>query len=239
MAMSEENKKFTAWHEAGHALVNVILTHTDPLHKVTIIPRGQSLGSTMSLPKEDVLSYRRKEMLDFIAVTMAGRIAEEIISGDISSGASGDIRQATNLARAMICQWGMSDKMGMVQYGSDQDQVFLGRDMPNRKDYSEFAAQEIDAEVKRIINEAYAVSKNIIDANRDKLEIIAKALLEYETLDGEQVADIVRTGNFTPPPPVSKVDPPSGAVASTPLSDAPKPQPPKLPGFGSPTPAPA
>jgi cell division protease FtsH len=239
MAMSEENKKCTAWHEAGHALVNVVLTHTHPLHKVTIIPRGQTLGSTMSLPKEDVLNHRRKEMLDLIAVMMAGRIAEEIVSGDISSGASGDIQQATSVARSMVCQWGMSDKMGMVQYGNDQDQVFMGREMAPRQDYSEFTAQEIDAEVKRIINEAYAVSKNIIDTHRDQLEVIANALLEYESLDGDQVGEIVRTGHFTPPPPAPKVEPPSGAVAATPLPELPKPLPPKLPGYGSPAPAPA
>jgi cell division protease FtsH len=220
-------------------LVNVVLTHTHPLHKVTIIPRGQSLGSTMYLPKEDVLSHRRKEMLDLIAMTLAGRIAEEIISGDISSGASSDIQQATSIARAMVCQWGMSEKMGMIQYGNDQEQVYMGRDMAQRKDYSEFAAQEIDSEVRRIINEAYAVSKNIIDAHRDKLEIIANALIEYESLDGEQVRDIVRTGLFTPPPPPPKVDPPSGALAATPMPEVPKPLPPKLPGYGSASPAPA
>jgi cell division protease FtsH len=238
MAMSEENKKFTAWHEAGHALVNVLLEHTHPLHKVTIIPRGQTLGSTMSLPEEDVLNHRRKEMMDLLAVMMAGRIAEEIVSGDISSGASGDIQQATGIAHAMVCQWGMSDKLGMVQYGNDQDNVFMGRDMMQRKDYSEFTAQEIDAEVKRIINESYDRSKNLIEQHRDKLEIIANALLEYESLDGTQVAEIVKTGTFTPPPPVPKVDPPSGAVAATPLPEVPKPAPPKLPGFGSPAAAP-
>jgi cell division protease FtsH len=192
----------------------------------------------MSLPKEDVLNHRRKEMLDLIAVMMAGRIAEEIVSGDISSGAAGDIQQATAVARSMVCQWGMSDKMGMVQYGNDDEHFYLGRDLAMRKDYSEFTAQEIDAEVKRIINEAYTVSKNIIDANRDKLEIIANALLEYETLDGEQVGEIVRTGTFTPPTPAPKVEPPSGAVAATPLPEVPRPLPPKLPGYGSPAPAP-
>src|SRR5215475_397205 len=137
LAMTDEEKRFTAWHEAGHALVNVLLQHTHPLHKVTIIPRGQSLGSTMSLPKTDVLNRRRKEMLDMIAVTMAGRIAEEIVSGDISSGAAGDIQQATNMARAMVMQWGMSDRLGMVQYGNDDEFVFLGRDMTRTKAYSE------------------------------------------------------------------------------------------------------
>ena len=168
--------------------------HTHPLHKVTIIPRGQSLGSTMSLPKTDMLNRRRKEMLDMIAVMMAGRIAEEIVSGDISSGAAGDIQQATNMARAMVMQWGMSDRLGMVQYGDDDEYVFLGREMARAKVYSEFTAQEIDGEVKRIIDEAYKIAKDIITDHRDKLELIAKSLLEYETLDGPQVEEIVRTG---------------------------------------------
>src|SRR5205085_12348316 len=140
MAMTDEDKKFTAWHEAGHALVNVILKHTHPLHKVTIIPRGQALGSTMYLPKEDILNRRRKELLDIIAVTMAGRIAEEIISEDISSGAMGDIQQATQMGRAMVTQWGMSDKLGMVQYGDSHEYIFLGREMTRSKDYSESVA---------------------------------------------------------------------------------------------------
>ncbi len=238
LAMTDEEKKFTAWHEAGHALVNVVLQHTHPLHKVTIIPRGQSLGSTMSLPKTDVLSRRRKEMLDTIAVTMAGRIAEEIVSGDISSGAAGDIQQATNMARAMVTQWGMSDRLGMVQYGDDDEYVFLGREMVRAKVYSDSVAQEIDAEVKRIIDEAYHVAKEIITTHRDKLEIIARSLLEYETLDGVQVAEIVRSGTFTPPPPAAKMDPPQGAPAGTTLPEAPaKPAPPTLPGLGSPAPA--
>ncbi len=238
MAMTEENKKFTAWHEAGHALVNVLLEHTDPLHKVTIIPRGQSLGSTMSLPEDDVLNFRRKGMLDYIAMVLGGRIAEEIISGDISSGAASDIQQATKAAHAMVCQWGMSDKLGMVNYGNDGHDMYMGRDMMQRREYSEFTAQEIDTEVKRIINEAYDRAKAIIMQHRDKLEIIANALLEYETLDGSQVSDIVKTGTFTPPPTDIKTEPPSGAMAATPLPEVPKPLPPKLPGFGG-TPAPA
>jgi cell division protease FtsH len=239
LAMTDEEKKFTAWHEAGHALVNVLLQHTHPLHKVTIIPRGQSLGSTMSLPKTDVLNRRRKEMLDMIAVTMAGRIAEEIVSGDISSGAAGDIQQATNMARAMVMQWGMSDRLGMVQYGDDDEYVFLGREMARAKVYSEFTAQEIDGEVKKIIDAAYTTAKELISSNLDKLELIAKSLLEYETLDGQQVEQIVRTGVFTPPPPTPQVEPPHGAPAGTPLPEAPgKPAPPKLPG-GLASPAPA
>jgi len=237
MAMTDENKKLTAWHEAGHALVNVLLDHTHPLHKVTIIPRGPSLGSTMSLPKEDILNYRKKELLDSITMTMAGRIAEEIISGDISTGAGGDIHQATNMARAMVCQYGMSEKIGMVQYVED-DEFFLGRDMMRRKTYSEATAQDIDAEVHGIINSCYERARELIYANRDKLEMIANALLEFETLDGVQVEEIVKFGKFTPPPPPPKVEPPSGAQAATALPEVPpKTVPPKLPGLGNAAPA--
>jgi cell division protease FtsH len=237
MAMTDEEKRFTAWHEAGHALVNVMLNHTHPLHKVTIIPRGQSLGSTMYLPERDVINQGRKQMLDLIAVIMAGRIAEEIISGDISTGASNDIKQATNLARSMVCLWGMSEKLGLVQYGSDEE-FYMGRDMMRRKDYSEATAREIDEEVRRIIEERNVVARDLILGNRDKLEIIAAALLEFETLDGSQVEEIIRTGKFTPPSETTpKVDPPSGAQAATTLPEVPKPAPPKLPGFGAPAPA--
>jgi cell division protease FtsH len=238
LAMTDEDKKCTAWHEAGHALVNVVLQHTHPLHKVTIIPRGQSLGSTMSLPKTDVLNRRRKEMLDMIAVMMAGRIGEEIVSGDISSGAAGDIQQATGMARAMVTQWGMSDRLGMIQYGDDDEYVFLGREVSRAKVYSEFTSQEIDSEVKRIIDNAYKIAKDLLTTNIDKLELIAKSLLEYETLDGQQVDEIVKTGKFTPPAPTPQVDPPRGAPAGTPLPETPtKPAPPKLPGLGTPAPA--
>ena len=237
LAMTDENKKLTAWHEAGHALVNVLLEHTHPLHKVTIIPRGPSLGSTMSLPKEDILNYRKKELLDSITMTMAGRIAEEITSGDISTGAGGDIQQATAMAHAMVCQYGMSEKLGMVQYAED-DEFFLGRDMMRRKTYSEATAQEIDTEVRGIISRCYQRAHEIIYANRDKLEMIANALLEYETLDGVQVADIVKLGHFTPPPPPPKIEPPTGAQAATSLPEVPpKSVPPKLPGLGTAAPA--
>ena len=199
MAMSDEEKQATAWHEAGHALVNVLLKHTHPLHKVTIIPRGRALGVTMSLPKEDMLNMRRKQAIDTIIMTMAGRIAEEYVTEDISSGAAMDIQQATQLAKAMVMHWGMSDKLGNVLYGDGPEYVFLGRDMMSRsKDYSEQTAQDIDAEVKRIIDEANNTAKELISANRDKLEIIANALLEYETLDGVQVTEIMKHGQIHP-----------------------------------------
>jgi cell division protease FtsH len=241
MAMSDEDKRATAWHEAGHALVNVILKHTHPLHKVTIIPRGRALGVTMSLPKEDVLNMRKKQAIDTIIMTMAGRIAEEYVTDDVSSGAASDIQQATGMARAMVMHWGMSEKLGHVLYGDSQEYVFLGRDMMRSKDYSEETARNIDDEVKRIIGEAYKTAKAIIEEHRDKLEMIAKALLEFETLDGAQVEEIVRTGRLTPPPrPPAPVEPPMGAPAGTPLPEAPpKASPPTLPGLGSPAPAPA
>ncbi len=240
MAMSDEEKRATAWHEAGHALVNVLLKHVHPLHKVTIIPRGRALGVTMSLPKEDMLNMRRKQAIDTIIMTMAGRISEEYVTDDISSGAAMDIQQATQLAKSMVMHWGMSEKLGNVLYGDSPEYVFLGRDMMRTKDYSEQTAQEIDAEVKRIIEEAFNTAKELIATNRDRLEIIANALLEHETLDGAQVEEIVRTGVFTPPPaPPTATGPMLGAPAGTPLPETPpKPVPPKLPGLGTPAPAP-
>ncbi len=240
MAMTEEEKRNTAWHEAGHALVNVMLQHTHPLHKVTIIPRGQALGATMYLPKDDVLSRRRKEMLDTLAVTMAGRIAEEIVSEDVSTGAAGDIQQATSMVRAMVTQFGMSDKLGMVQYGNDDEYVFLGRELARPKSYSEATAREIDDEVRHLIDTAYKRAQDLIYSNRDKVELIAKLLLEYETLDGAQVEEIVRTGKLTslPPKPGADVGPMQGAPAGTPVPEPPpKPAPPAMPGLGAPAPA--
>jgi len=241
MAMSDEEKRATAWHEAGHALVSVLLKHTHPLHKVTIIPRGRALGVTMSLPKEDMLNMRKKQAIDTIIMTMAGRIAEEYVTDDISSGAAMDIQQATHLAKAMVMHWGMSDKLGNVLYGESQEYVFLGRDMMRSKDYSEETAKEIDAEVKRIVDGAFKTAKELIETNRDKLEKIANGLLEYETLDGTQVAEIVNSGTFTPPPkPPTDTTPMMGAPAGTVLPEnPPKPAPPKLPGLGAPAPAPA
>jgi cell division protease FtsH len=170
---------------------------------------------------------------------MGGRISEEIVSDDISTGASMDIQQATQLARAMVCQYGMSEKLGMVQYGDDDEFVFLGREMTRSKNFSEHTAQEIDEEIKRIIDDAYKVAKDIIVNHRDKLELIAKSLLEYETLEGAQVEEIINTGKLTPPPPPPAMEPPHGAPAGTPLPEVPpKPSSPKLPGLGNPAPAP-
>ncbi len=209
LAMSEKEKTSTAWHEAGHALVNVMLEHTHPLHKVTIIPRGHALGATMFLPEGDKYSTQRREALDVLAVTAAGRIAEEIFTTDVSNGAAGDIKQMTHLSRRMVCEWGMSEKLGMVEYGEHEDYVFLGRDMHKNRDYSEATAQEIDREVRSLVEQAYGRAKELIMANRDKVEIIAKALLEFETLDGKQIHDILEHGHMrNPPAPPRRTQPP-------------------------------
>jgi cell division protease FtsH len=202
MAMTEEEKKATAVHEAGHALLNVILPHTDPLHKVSIIPRGPSLGVTMYLPEKDRVNHWKKEVLDYLVVVMGGRVAEEIFLGDISSGASADIQQATRCAKAMICEWGMSDKLGMVHYGDESAMTFLGRDLGQSRGYSESTAQEIDREVLDLVNAAYAKASELIQSHREAMEKITAALLEYETLDGKHIKDIIEHGHMlTPPPP--------------------------------------
>ena len=206
--MSEKEKKNTAYHEAGHALLLELLPHTEPLHKVTIIPRGPSLGSTMWLPEEDKYTNRKNELLASLAVSMGGRVAEEIVFGDVTNGARGDIKQATAIARRMVCEWGMSEKLGMVEYGEHEDYVFLGRDISRARDYSEATAEQIDREVRKLFDDAYQTAKETLTAHRDKLEIIAKALLEFETLDGAQIKEIIEHGRLINPPP--GVAPPPG-----------------------------
>ena len=200
LAMSDKEKENTAYHEAGHALLGCLMEHTDPLHKVTIIPRGPSLGSTMYLPTEDKYTHRKNELLDRLVMIMGGRVAEDLIFGDVTNGARGDIGQATGIARKMVCEWGMSEKLGMVDYSEGEEHVFLARDITRNRSFSEVTAQEIDREVKKLCDDAYARAKHLITSNRDKLEIIAKALLEFETLDGDQVQDIVKTGGMSKPP---------------------------------------
>jgi cell division protease FtsH len=203
LAISEKEKENTAYHEAGHALLCELLDHTDPVHKVTIIPRGPSLGSTMYLPAEEKYNNRKNELLDRLVVIMGGRVAEEMIFGDVTSGASGDIRMATGIARKMVCEWGMSERLGMVEYGEHDDFVFLGRDISRSRAYSEATAQEIDREVKRLCDDAYQRAMKALTNRKDVLIAIAKALLEYETLDGSQVREIINYGKLiNPPPPI-------------------------------------
>lgn len=200
LALSDKEKENTAYHEAGHAILIEVLEHTSPLHKVTIIPRGPSLGSTMWLPEEDKFTHRKSELLDDLVVAMGGRVAEEIQFGDVTNGAMGDIRQATSIARNMVCAWGMSEKMGMVEYGEGDQAVFLARDLGRSRSYSGATAQKIDEEVKRLIDEAYQKAKDILLTNKDKLDAIAAALLEYETLDGSHIKEIMNHGRMLNPP---------------------------------------
>jgi cell division protease FtsH len=194
--MDDEEKKLTAYHEAGHALVQAVLDDGHmPVHKVTIIPRGQSLGSTMFIPKKDVLTHAMKRMLNQIAMGLGGRIAEELVMGDVSSGAAGDIKQVTKIARHMVCDWGMSP-LGMVAYGESSDTVFLGREITRSQTYSEETARRIDAEVYRIINDQYERAKEIIVSRREVLDKIAAALLEYETIEGKHVLELLQFGEI-------------------------------------------
>src|SRR6202048_464987 len=206
LAISEKEKENTAYHEAGHALLCELLEHTDPLHKVTIIPRGPSLGSTMYLPVEDKYTNRKNELLDRLVVIMGGRVAEEIVFGDVTNGATGDIRMATGIARKMVCEWGMSERLGMVEYGEHEDYVFLGRDISRSRAYSEATAQEIDREVKRLCDDSYQRALKVLTLGKETLVASAKALLEYETLDGSQIREILNNGRLVnPPPPISPV----------------------------------
>ena len=207
LAMSDKERIGTAWHEAGHAYLNMVLPHTHPLHKVTIIPRGPYLGATMYLPEGDKYSTQRKEALANLVVTMGGRIAESFITDDVSNGASGDIRQATSLARHMVCEWGMSEKLGMIEYGDGDSPVFLARDVSRSRNYSEDTARVIDAEIKRFIDEAYEQATDILTKNKHTIELIAKALLEYETLDATHLKDIIDHGEMRNPPSAPKPPP--------------------------------
>ncbi len=198
--MDESDKKLTAYHEAGHALVMVKLEHSEPLHKVTIIPRGMYLGATFQLPQKDKYNLNKKQLHDQITGIMGGRIAEELIFGDCNSGASGDIRQATHIARKMVTEWGMSEKIGMVNVSEHEEHMFLGRDLFKGREVSEQTAREVDEEVRSIIDYCYTRAKDIIVQNRDKLVAIAQALLEYETLDGAEILEIIDTGKLQNPP---------------------------------------
>jgi cell division protease FtsH len=232
--MDDEEKKLTAYHEAGHALVQAVLDDGHmPVHKVTIIPRGRSLGSTMFIPKKDILTHAKKRMLSQIAMGLGGRIAEELVLGDVSSGAAGDIKQVTKIARHMVCDWGMSP-LGPVAYGESHDTVFLGRDITRNENVSEETARKIDAEIHRIIEEQYQRATDILAQHRDALDKVAEALLEFETIDGQHVMEILQFGELRTPvvstqPP--KADPPAAkkqpekpaAVESVPPAAAPHP----------------
>ena len=197
--MDDQEKKLTAYHEAGHALVTAVLDDGHlPVHKVTIIPRGGSLGSTMFIPKKDILTQEKKRLEIRIAIGCAGRIAEELVMGDISNGAAGDIKMMTKIARHMVCDWGMTS-LGMVAYGESSDTVFLGREITRSQTYSEETARRIDAEVFRLVDEQYKRATEIILAHREVLDKLAAALLEYETIEGRHVLEILHHGELRSP----------------------------------------
>jgi cell division protease FtsH len=197
--MDDDEKKLTAYHEAGHALVQAVLDDGHlPIHKVTIIPRGRSLGSTMFIPKKDVITQAMKRMLNHIAMGLGGRIAEELVIGDISSGAEGDIKQITAIARHMVCDWGMSP-MGPIAFGITHDTVFLGRDITRNETVSEETAKKIDIEIHRIVTEQYERAKKIVTEHRTTLDKIAEALLEHETIEGRHVLEILEFGEIRSP----------------------------------------
>jgi cell division protease FtsH len=226
MVMNDEEKRNTAYHESGHAIVAKTLPKSDPVHKVTIIPRGRALGVTMQLPTEDRYSYDRVFLLSRIAVLFGGRIAEELFMNQMTTGASNDFERATQMARDMVTRYGMSDKLGPMVYGENEGEVFLGRSVTTHKNMSEATMQQVDAEIRRIIDEQYGLARKILEDNRDKVEAMAKALLEWETIDAEQIDDIMAGLPPRPPKPtpMSSVPPSdsssgsAGAVASKPTT---------------------
>jgi cell division protease FtsH len=209
MVMPEEERKNTAYHESGHAVVAKLLPKTDPVHKVTIIPRGRALGVTMQLPTEDRYSQDRVRLLNTITVLFGGRIAEELFMDQMTTGASNDFQRATDLARRMVTQWGMSDKLGPMVYGEEEGEIFLGRSVTTHKNMSEASLQTVDAEIRRIIDEQYALARRLLEENRDKVEAMTAALLELETIDADQINDIMEGKPPRPPKPSSSSAKPS------------------------------
>ena len=214
IVMPEEERWNTAYHESGHTVVAKVLEHTDPVHKVTIIPRGRALGVTMQLPEEDRYSHNREYLLARIAVLMGGRIAEEIFMNQMTTGASNDFEQATDLAQKMVSRWGMSDALGTRVYGDNQSEVFLGRDVTTHQNLSDAVAERVDQEVTRIIDEQYRRARKIIEENKEKIQLMAQMLIEWETLESEQIDDIMEGRG--PTPPSSEFDPSSSVDDSKP-----------------------
>jgi len=193
LILSEEERRATAYHEAGHALVARLIPGTDPIHKVTIIPRGRALGITQQLPMDEKHNYHREYLLDNIAILMGGRVAEELVLGHMSTGAGNDLERATDLARKMVCEWGMSEKLGPLTFGKREEMIFLGKEIAQHQDYSEQTAQEIDQEVRRFVIEAYERAKELVKSRIGALHAVAASLLEREVLEGPEV-DVIITG---------------------------------------------
>jgi cell division protease FtsH len=203
VVMPEEERRNTAYHESGHAVVAKLLDKTDPVHKVTIIPRGRALGLTMQLPEQDRYSQDRERLLQTITVLFGGRIAEEIFMKQMTTGASNDFQRATDIARRMVTQWGMSDELGTMVYGEEEGEIFLGRQVTTHRNVSESTMQRVDNEIRRIIDEQYGIARQLIEQNADKVEAMTAALLEWETLDADQINDIMAGKPPRPPKPVN------------------------------------
>jgi cell division protease FtsH len=234
MVMSDQEKRNTAYHEGGHTLVALTVPGADPMHKVTIIPRGRALGLTMQVPEGDRYSMDYQQMTSRLAIMMGGRVAEELIFGKekVTSGASSDIQAATSLARSMVTRWGYSDVLGMVSYGDNQEEVFLGHSVSRTQNVSEETARKIDAEVKRLVQTGYTEAKRILQERIDDLHTLAKALLEYETLTGEEIVSVIKGVKPSRDEPLAKR--PSGPSVSVPLTPVKPP-----PGLAGPDPQPA
>jgi len=224
MVMQEEERRNTAYHESGHAVVAMLLPKTDPVHKVSIMPRGRALGITMQLPAEDRFSQDKERLLCTVAVLFGGRIAEELFMHQMTTGASNDFQRATDLARRMVTQWGMSDVLGTMVYGEEEGEIFLGRSVTTHKNMSEATMQKVDMEIRRILDDQYALARRLLEENRDKVESMAATLLEWETIDADQVKDIMagkppRAPKPTSTPPAPKTD--DGASGEAPTVTAP------------------
>lgn len=200
MVMTEDEKMNTAYHESGHAVVAKLVPKSDPVHKVTIIPRGRALGLTMQLPEQDRYAYDKSYLLSRIAVLFGGRIAEELFMNQMTTGASNDFERATSMARDMVTRYGMSD-LGVMVYGENEGEVFLGRSVTQHKNVSEATMQKVDAEIRRILDEQYSLARKLLEDNRDKVEAMTKALLDWETIDAEQIDDIMDGKPPRPPKP--------------------------------------
>ncbi len=220
MVMSEDEKRNTAYHESGHAVVAKLLVKSDPVHKVTIIPRGRALGVTMQLPEEDRYAYDREFLMNRIAIMFGGRIAEEVFMNQMTTGASNDFERATQLARDMVTRYGMSDALGPMVYGENDGEVFLGRSVTTHKNMSEETMRAVDAEIRRIIDQQYALARKLLEDNRDKVEAMTAALLEWETIDAEQINDIM-AGNPPRPPKPSQSSPTPPRDSGGPSAPAP------------------
>jgi cell division protease FtsH len=191
VALTDEECELLAYHEGGHAVLAAVLPHADPIHKVTIVPRGRAMGVTQQLPERERYVYRREYMLDRLAVMMGGRASEDVVLGTSTSGAEDDLKQATRLARKMVLSWGMSEKLGHMAFGGRQEQVFLGEEIAQRREYSEQTARDVDEEIRSILERAYEHAVSTLREHRDALDRLAEALLEKEEISGQEVVEII------------------------------------------------